>query len=75
MFQQIWDSTGAQHQVVHTLEEAYEVLDVRPEDLRIGCSPNLWPRDLLRGGDEHRALDRRGDALDVGDEWRVQGHI
>jgi len=45
------------------------------QTLRSGCYPNPWPRDLLRGGHGNRALDRQGDALDVGDELRVERDV
>ena len=45
------------------------------QTLRSGCYPNPWPRDLLRGGHGNRALDRQGDALDVGDELHVERDV
>jgi len=75
LFQICGDNVGKEYEVVHTLEEPYDIVGARPKTLRSGCFPKLSPRHLLRGGDRHRALHDRGDALDVRDELRVQGHV
>jgi hypothetical protein len=42
MFQLIRDFIGEQYQVVHSLEEAYHIIGVRPEDF----TQHLFPKDL-----------------------------
>ena len=42
MFQQYRDFFGEQYQVVHSLEEAYDMVGVRPEDF----TKRLYPHDL-----------------------------
>lgn len=42
MFQQYRDFFGEQYQVVHSLEEAYDKVGVRPEDFTM----RLYPHDL-----------------------------
>ena len=35
VFQMCSEAIGSQHEVVHTLEEAYELVGVRPEDFTV----------------------------------------
>jgi hypothetical protein len=42
MFEQIRDYDRESHRVVHTLEEAYDIVDVRPEDF----TERLYAKDL-----------------------------
>jgi hypothetical protein len=46
LFQISAESVGKEFEVVHSLEEAYEIVGAHPEDFTQRLFPEAWPRDV-----------------------------